>query len=288
MVKYFYILRPHHWVKNLLIFVPILASHNIDETSLIYSFLAFICFSLIASSGYIFNDIIDFNSDKYHPLKKKRLLAAGKISKAECYKIILLLTFVSIIISSQINVNFTYIILIYLISSFIYSKYLKKIIILDIFVLSIFYTLRVYAGSEATNIFISVWLFAFSTFFFLSLAAVKRQIELANSIKIKKTQIKGRGYTISDLPIVSTIAVCSGYISIVIFVLYINSPKIIKLYSNPEFLWGICFILLYWITRLIFLAGKGSVHYDPIVYATKDKSSYICLAIIGLFLIAGV
>ena len=128
----------------------------------------------------------------------------------------------------------------------------------------------------------------FSIFFFLSLAAVKRQIELVLTSNIKKKKIKGRGYTIFNLPVVTTIAICSGYISIIIFAFYINSPETKILYPNPSFLWGSCFVLLYWITRIVVLASKGLIDHDPVLYAAKDKMSYICLFITLLFITAGI
>lgn len=288
MIKYLYILRPHHWVKNLLIFIPVITSHEINELSIKYSFLAFIAFSLIASSGYVINDIIDLRSDRKHPYKKKRPIASGLIKKSESFIMIFILILTSIIISSQININFIYLILFYLIATVAYSLFLKKIIIIDIIALSIFYTIRIYAGSEATNILISIWLFTFSVFFFLSLASVKRQIELVNFTKIKYLKMKDKNYKFQDLPIITSIAICSGYISIVIFAFYLNSPETAQLYTNPEYLWGICFVLIYWITRTIFLASRGSIHYDPVIFATKDNSSYACLVLILSFLIAGI
>jgi 4-hydroxybenzoate polyprenyltransferase len=177
---------------------------------------------------------------------------------------------------------------IYFLLTVIYSISIKKKIIIDIIVLSIFYTIRIYAGSQATGIFISTWLLTFSIFFFFSLATVKRQTELIFLSKNRKTNIKGRGYKITDLPIINIMAVCSGYLSIVILAFYINSEEVIELYSNPDFLWGVCFVLLYWITRIIFVASRGLMHFDPIIYASKDKESYICLIMILFFITSSV
>tara|TARA_B100001057_G_C22861191_1_gene954562 strand:- start:2116 stop:2985 length:870 start_codon:yes stop_codon:yes gene_type:complete len=288
MLNYIHILRPHHWVKNILIFIPLLASHEINDLTLKNSIFAFIAFSLIASCGYIFNDMVDLKSDKINPYKKKRPLASGKVTKSQCKLIIIFLLFAVTLISVQINLKFLCTVIIYFLLTVIYSIILKKKIILDIIVLSIFYTIRIFAGSQATDILISTWLFTFSIFIFFSLAAVKRQIELVYLVKIKKTNVKGRGYKVTNLPIITMMAICSGYLSIVILAFYINSDEVIKLYSSPYFLWGVCFVLLYWITRIIFTASSGLMHLDPIIYASKDKISYICLIIILFFITASI
>ena len=284
MLNYLNFLRPYHWIKNTLVFIPMLASHQINDLSLKYSLLAFLSFSLIASCGYVFNDIIDLKSDKLHPYKKNRLLASGKVTKLESKFIIFFLLIFVILISSLINIKFSIIILIYFLLSLIYSFNLKKKIILDIIILSLFYVLRIFGGSQATDIYISPWLISFSIFFFFSLAAIKRQAELVQTIKYKKRQIKGRGYKIEDLNIITSIALCTGYLSIVILAFYINSEEVLKLYSNTFFLWGVCFVLFYWITKIIFAANHGFIYTDPVIYAITDKISYLCGFIILFFI----
>ena len=288
MLKLLNFLRPHHWIKNFLIFVPIIASHQLDIITVKNSFLAFISFSLIASCGYIFNDLLDVNTDKLNPYKKKRLFAIGGISVKQSLIVILILLSISILISFKINFQFFLILFFYFIFSILYSYLLKKIIVLDILVLSSFYNLRIFAGSLATEITISLWLFSFATFFFFSLAAVKRLTELTYIIKNKKNKIEGRGYKAIDLPIINLMSLCSGYISIVVLALYINSPEVMILYSNPLYLWGICCVLFYWITMIIMEANRGNMHHDPVIYASTNKVSYICLLTILLFLIAGI
>lgn len=288
MLEFINILRPHHWVKNILIFLPLLASHEINNLTIKYSILALISFSLIASCGYIFNDFIDLKSDKLHPYKKKRAIASGKVTKLQSKVIVIFLLLAAILISEQINLQFTLTILVYFFLTIVYSIIVKKKIILDIIFLSTFYTIRIYAGSQATDIFISTWLFTFSIFFFFSLASVKRQTELVFLSINKKTILKGRGYEIADLPIITMMTICSGYLSIFILAFYINSEDVIKLYSNPQYLWAVCFVLLYWITRIIFVSKRGLMHFDPIIYASTDKVSYVCLIIILFFITVSV
>lgn len=288
MLECINLLRPIHWVKNLLIFIPMLASHQLNEITIKYSLISFVAFSLIASCGYIINDIVDLDSDKLHPFKKFRPLASGKITKKKGLTIFFVLLILAIFISINININFLIIIISYLFFSTIYSYHFKKIIILDIIVLSSFYSIRIFAGSQATDIFVSAWLLSFSIFFFLSLASLKRQTELVHSIKNKKKKIKGRGYSALDLPLMSMMALCSGYISIVILAFYINSSEVKLLYTNTEYLWGINLVLFYWITKIVVKASRGLMHYDPVIYATKDKESYICMIIMLLFILKGI
>ena len=149
------------------------------------------------------------------------------------------------------------------------------------------YTIRIIAGGVVLDIYLSVWLLAFSIFFFFSLAAVKRQAELIDMKKRNQLNAKGRGYRVNDLAIVSMSASGAGYISVLILVLYVSSPEVMKLYSKPSALWGICFILLYWLTRFMLITRRGNMDDDPIVYASKDWTSYLCLFLILIFAVIG-
>ena len=285
MFLYLKFLRPYQWVKNFLIFIPILSSHQINEISLKNSILAFISFCFISSAGYIINDMFDYNSDKDHPHKKERPFASGKVKKYEAVILTILLFTLALFTSFlYLNVEFLFTILIYFLLTSIYTLYLKQINILDIITLSGFFTLRIYGGSQATDISISMWLLAFSVFFFFSLAAVKRQAEIVNSLKIKKINIIGRGYNVNDIKLITLVALISGYISIIVLAFYIKSNEVIKLYTNPNFLLGCCVVLIYWISRIVYVTNKGFMHYDPIIYAFTDKQSYVCLMLI-LFLV---
>ena len=288
MFKYIVFLRPHHWIKNFLLFIPIIASQQLTQTTLTKGVLGFVAFCLIASSGYIINDIFDVKNDQSNFYKKNRPFASGEIIKSKSiFLIFILITFAGLI-SIKLNIEFFYTILIYFVFTILYSLILKKIFILDLLILSSFFYLRIFAGSKATDIFISSWLLYFSIFFFFALSSVKRLAELSYLYKNNKTKIKGRAYDVSNIPLVKNISYISAYISIIILFLYVNSPEIIILYSSPTFLWGICLVLLYWITKIILFAKTGQMHQDPIVFAIKNKLSYICLILIIMLLIAGI
>ena len=149
------------------------------------------------------------------------------------------------------------------------------------------YTMRILAGGVATGIELSVWLFAFSIFFFFSLAAVKRQAELVDMAERGTLTAKGRGYHVEDMPIISMVGLAAGYISVLVMALYVNSPAVRELYALPDALWGICCVLLYWLTRMALLTHRGSMHDDPVVFAAKDRVSQLCFVVMLGFGVTG-
>jgi 4-hydroxybenzoate polyprenyltransferase/phosphoserine phosphatase len=280
-------LRPHQWLKNVLVFLPMLAAHQLDGATFMLSLLAFACFSLVASSVYVLNDLLDLAADRAHPRKKNRPFAAGTIPIARGTWMTGGLLVAGTALAVSISPAFLLTITAYYLLTMAYSLNLKRRIVIDICVLAGLYTTRIIAGGVATGIPLSVWLLAFSVFFFLSLAAVKRQAELIDTASRGKLNASGRGYHVDDLPIMSMIAIGAGYVAVLVMILYVNSPAVRELYVHPEALWGVCAVLLYWITRTVMVAHRGSMHDDPVVYAAKDRISQMCLLIIFCFAVAG-
>lgn len=263
-----------------------IASHQITIQNTYISFLAFFAFCLIASSGYIVNDLLDLKVDRSHPYNKFRPFASGALSTKSGLIIFLILTLLGFLLSFFISNLFLFLILFYWLLSLFYSFKLKKIIILDIFLLGILYTLRIIGGSFATDLKMSLWLLAFSIFFFVSLASVKRLSELVNLKNKNISKIEGRGYYLKDLLIVKLIAIIFGFFSLIIISFYINSQEIIDLYSKPLSLLGMFLTLSFWFIRIMFLSIKGKIDGDPIIFALKDITSIFCLtAILLLFMI---
>lgn len=278
-------LRPHQWLKNILVFVPLLAAHKFDLSSVLSSSLAFVVFSLIASSVYVVNDLLDLNSDRAHPRKRSRPFASGAIPIINGNQIAILCLLIGFAIAAFFGSIFVFVIGSYYVTTLAYSLVLKRKVIIDICVLAGLYTMRIFAGGAALGIDVSIWLLVFSVFFFLSLATVKRQAELVDLVNRKETKISGRGYETNDLPIIAMISVASGYISVLVMMLYINSPNVTVLYQSPELLWSVCCILIYWLTRVILLTHRGRMHDDPIIFAATDRTSQICfLVILGLMI----
>ncbi len=287
---YVKLLRPHQWTKNFLILIPLFLAHKISDVDKVISCVkAFVVFSLAASSLYIVNDFFDLESDRKHPKKRFRPLAAGDISLIGGVVLSDLAFIVSIAMGLfTMRIEFLYITLLYAIASLIYSLFLKSRIVIDVLGLSALYSLRIFAGGVAAEVPVSPWLLAFSTFFFLSLALLKRFIDLEHYSHTDKSKLDGRGYTVSDMPLVQICGIASGFISVLVFFLYItNSNEAVALYSQPMYLWAIGPFLIYWLTRIWFLANREMVDSDPVLFAVKDVTSWAVGGIITLLVVLG-
>ena len=281
-------IRPHQWLKNLLIFLPALAAHSTSVDVWIAAAFAFIAFTLVASSVYVLNDLLDLAADRAHPRKRNRPFASGAIPLAHGSLMIPGILFSSLLIALAMNrIEFVGVLLAYFALTCAYSLNLKRRLIIDICTLAGLYTMRVIAGGVATGLMLSPWLLAFSVFIFLSLAAVKRQAELVDSLASGREQASGRAYLVEDLPVITMMGIASGYVSVLVMSLYIYSPAVSEFYSSPYLLWGICPILLYWISRIVMIAHRGHMHDDPIVFAIKDRISQFCGLLIAAILLAG-
>lgn len=280
-------LRPHQWLKNVLVFLPMLTAQQLDATTLLQSCVAFVAFSLVASSVYILNDLLDLAADRAHPRKRLRPFASGRVPIGDGKWMALGSLVLGMTISLLLGWQFALVMLGYFALTTAYSIYLKRVVVIDICVLAGLYTARIIAGGLATEIQLSMWLLGFSTFFFFSLAAVKRQAELVDSIERGKLNPAGRGYQVADVPIVSMIALGSGYVSVLVLALYVNSPSVRELYLQPRALAGICGVLLYWVTYMVMVTHRGAMHDDPLVFAAKDRNSQICFLFVLAFGAAG-
>lgn len=275
-------MRPHQWIKNTLIFVPMIMAHQITYLDLILnSIIGFFSFSMFASTVYLINDILDVNSDRMHPSKKNRPFAKGEITPIQ----IILTTFILVFLGTSLSIflpkNFLLAISIYLSLNLAYSLYIKKKVILDVIALSTMYSIRIFAGGFATVTIVSNWLLIFTQFTFFSLALLKRYIE------VKKTNfntLNSRDYGQIDLPILFNFGTASFMISIAIIMFYLNSPEISKLYTHSEYFWCIASILLYWHARIWILANRSEVDDDPVKFAITDKISWLSAALVVLII----
>lgn len=273
-------IRVHQWLKNLLVFLPMFAAHQLDAVTFMQSLLAFAAFSIVASSIYVLNDLLDLRADRAHPTKCRRPFAAGRIPISQASYLIAGLMAAGLVLSLFLGLSFALIMLSYVVLTTAYSMWLKRKAIVDIGTLAGLYTLRIVAGAAATGIPLSMWLLAFSVFFFLALAIVKRQAELTEAAARGQLKAAGRGYVVDDLPVLVMMAVAAGYVSVLVMALYIQSPAVADLYATPEVLGAICGVLLYWISRVILMAHRGHMHEDPVVFAARDRISQICALVI--------
>lgn len=277
-------MRPHQWLKNLLVFVPALAAH--DPAALLPSFFAFCAFCLAASSIYLINDMLDLHVDRQHPRKRNRPFAAGTIPVSHGVVHSILLFSVALIIASFLSSSFAVVLLGYVGLTFAYSLILKRKLMIDIWTLGALYTIRIVAGGAASGIPLSEWLLAFSMFLFLSLAAIKRISELTDLKARDLTSTDGRGYRVADLPVVLGAMLASGYCSVVILALYVSNASVASLYSAPKLLWLVCMMLLYWINRVAIISYRGEMHDDPIVFALRDRISLLVFLCCGAIFVA--
>jgi 4-hydroxybenzoate polyprenyltransferase/phosphoglycolate phosphatase-like HAD superfamily hydrolase len=269
-------LRPHQWSKNLLIFLPTFLAHDLSPVRLCHALMGFLSFSACASAVYLTNDLLDLETDRRHPTKRARPIPAGKLRLSTVALTVPILTALAFVLAmGTARWRFCAILLMYLGASGLYSFWLKRKAVIDVFLLSGLYILRVQAGGDAAGVPVSEWMLEFSLFFFLSLAFAKRFIELDRLELAADTHHTGRGYQSVDVPTIFTLGPASGYIATLVFALYLNSPQVALLYTRPKILWLLCPILLFWITRLWLLARRKELHDDPVVFALKDRMSLL-------------
>ena len=281
-------MRIYQWVKNCLIFVPLLAAHQL--TNLLgwaQALIAFLAFCFCASAVYLLNDLVDISNDRLHPRKRFRPFAAGHLSLLTGWMLwpgLLLLSFILAI--SFLPSAFTYVLSAYFLITLAYSFVLKRYAILDVLLLAGLYTIRILAGAVAVSVPVSFWLLTFSMFLFLSLAFVKRFSELKTAQEQGYAgKLAGRGYAPDDLEVVSMMGVAAGYLSILVLAFYIQDSYTAVLYRTPQIIWLACPLLLYWISRTWVITHRGNMTDDPIIFAIKDRTSWIVAACFALIFI---
>lgn len=278
-------LRLHQWVKNVLIFIPLLMAHKLFEPALIGdAFLAFVSFGLCASAGYIINDMLDVESDRKHKTKCNRPLASGALGIKPAALMIILLAASSFAIASWLPSGFALIVFSYFVITCTYSLWMKNSAFIDVLILAGLYSLRLIAGATAVSVDLSLWLLSFSMFLFFSLALVKRFSELMTHKLARRRNVSCRGYRAQDTFMLAQIGVASGLLAVLVLALYIDSEAVKILYSYPELIWLICPLLLYWVCRVWLIANRGGMNDDPVLFAIKDVHS-IAIALVMMAII---
>jgi 4-hydroxybenzoate polyprenyltransferase len=269
-------LRVHQWLKNLLLFLPLLGAHQIFNIALLPALLvAFLAFGLCASSVYLLNDLIDLDSDRRHPRKRKRPFAAGELSALAGAVASGVLAVLAFGLAAWVGWPFVGWLAVYFALTLAYTFWLKRKVLVDALSLAGLYTLRIVAGGAAVGIAASFWLLAFSLFLFLSLAFVKRYSELRVVLEQGRDQAHGRGYWTDDLPLVQSLGIASAFSAVLVMALYINGESVQRLYRHPELMWLAVPILLYWISRIWVKTHRGLMHDDPVLFAVRDPVSLV-------------
>jgi 4-hydroxybenzoate polyprenyltransferase len=273
--------RAYQWLKNSLIFVPLLVTGSFAESNLLISSLVgFISFCLLASATYIFNDLLDLTADRHHPRKKFRPLAHGDISLTAATSVAIGLAVTAFLLAFTTNDLFVYILLTYLSTTLLYSLVLKSHAAIDIIVLASLYTLRIFAGAAILNVTMSFWLLSFSMFIFFSLALIKRCSELRTLDPETNNKAKGRDYYAEDYTLLMSFGTTSAMLAVLMFCFYMNSDVLKNQYQEPNLLWLITPALCYWLTRMWIVAHRGQMHDDPLIYSLKDKTSILTIGFI--------
>jgi 4-hydroxybenzoate polyprenyltransferase/phosphoserine phosphatase len=277
----------HQWLKNGLVALPAIAAHDFRVNSLIMVVAAMISFSLGASSIYLINDMLDLPHDRAHPHKRFRSLAAGTVPLSHAAALFGIAAGLSVALALMLPWAFMGVLVAYFSLSMSYSVYLKRKLMIDVVALAALYGIRVLAGGAASGVPLSHWLVGFCFFIFLSLALVKRTSEMMTLPEDSVDKIKGRGYRRMDLQTITALTAASGFVAVLVLALYINSPEVITLYRHAELLWGICVILVYWLGRVYFLAGRGEMNQDPIIFAATDRISLLAgVLVVANFFVA--
>jgi 4-hydroxybenzoate polyprenyltransferase len=282
-------LRPHQWLKNLLILVPALAAHRFDPQTLVALGLAFVSFSLCASGGYVFNDLLDVSADRQHATKRRRPFASGDLSPSAGILLVLATWLAGFGLAwLLLPAPYGLTVALYLASTTAYSVRLKREAVLDVMVLAGLYAIRVIAGGVATGIPVSTWLLAFTVFISLSLAFLKRFIELRSHPGALLAAPPGRGYLADDAIWLHAIGLSSAYLAAVVLAIYANSADVVRLYGHPERLLLICPVLMYGATRLWLKAHRGLMHDDPVVAVASDRATYVMVGVGAAVLLSAI
>jgi len=276
--------RPHQWAKNLLVLVPLVLAHTLKLHAIAQVLLAFVCLSLCASASYLINDLLDIEADRRHPRKRFRPFAAGDLAASTglwLARIFLAAAFVGAYFLPR---AFTGWLLLYTAATLAYSLFLKRVVLVDVIILSGLYTLRLLAGGAAAQVKISPWLAGFAVFLFLSLAMVKRFSELQNNRAQGQVPSIGRGYMLADIEQLRSFGTASAYAGMVVFAMYISGHEVITLYSHAARMWLIVPLMILWISRVWLLAGRGLLDEDPVIFAVTDRMSLLigaCVAVVA-------
>jgi 4-hydroxybenzoate polyprenyltransferase len=273
------LIRVHQYAKNALVFLPLVAAHLFQWDAFAQAALAAVAFCLCASSVYVLNDLVDLQEDRKHRSKRHRPLASGAVPLLHGLLAVPVLFVAAVLVGATVSLPFLGVLLGYFAITTAYSFVLKRKMLIDVLTLATLYSVRVFGGAVATDVLVSKWLLAFCMSLFVSLALMKRFVELAARFDAKMPDPANRDYRTGDLEVVSALAAAAGFNAVTVFALYISSDTVHRLYSRPEVLWLVCPVLIYWIGRALMLAHRRLMDDDPVIFALKDRASLITMVV---------
>ncbi|WP_457582985.1 UbiA family prenyltransferase [Ensifer canadensis] len=281
-------IRVHQWAKNVLIGVPMILNHEVLHLdALVNVIVAFFAFSFLASAVYVINDLSDLANDRRHAKKRNRPLASGQMSVPTALVMVVCLVLASVSLASILPWNFAVVLAFYACATTAYTFVLKRKLLVDVFTLAGLYTTRIVAGAAATGTELSFWLVSFAIFFFLSLALVKRYVELHEFDDKDGGAVPGRGYLAVDFEMVGQAGVASAFTSALVLALYVHSKELQEMYTTPWALWPLCPLVLYMLLRIWMLARRGMLHEDPVVFIMRDWRSQLTMLVGALLIFFG-
>jgi 4-hydroxybenzoate polyprenyltransferase/phosphoserine phosphatase len=277
-------LRVAHWTKNALVFLPLIAAHRLyDAVALGQAFIAFLSFSLCASSIYLLNDLVDLSEDRGHPIKRQRMLASGRLSVRQAIGLMLCLLFGAFALSFTLPADFRTILGAYYLLMVAYCLRLRDLAILDIATLALGYTLRMLAGATATGLAASAWLLIFCILFFAGLALLKRYAELVAVQRIKGPEARVHAYLVRDSGRLVYFGFSSSCLAVAALAFHFGLND--RLHGRRDALWVVFVLLLYWVTHMWGMARRGQISGDPVAFALTDCTSRIVGILIAIALL---
>lgn len=281
-------LRPHQWLKNALVFLPLVTAFAFDEAGMwLHTLEAALAMCLAASAGYLVNDLLDMQSDRHHPRKRERPFAAGVLAPSHGFAAAAMAMLVAGLLAVSVNPGVLFWLFLYVVSTLAYSLWLKRRPMFDVVTLAGLYVLRIEIGAAAAGISVSFWLRAFTIFLFLSLALVKRCGELVSERERGEQTGSGRGYRIGDISVLQPMGVAAAVAAVLVFALYVSAPEIQLRYETPKLLWLAMVALLVWLGRLWIDTARGEMHDDPLVHALTDVTGrWLLIFIAAVFVLA--
>ncbi len=280
--------RIHQSLKNLLLFLPLLAAHAFGDLNLVLLLVAgCIAFTFMASSVYLLNDLLDLRSDRLHPGKSSRPLAAGRIPAIQALLVSIVLAVVALVAAFVIDFRFALVLTLYAVLTCLYSFWLKRVTLVDVVVLAMLYMIRILAGAVLAHVALSFWFTSVALFLFISLALVKRYTELSRQVPADvNDRLPGRGYSNADRVVVLPLGIGAGMAVLLLLAIYLQTDAVAVLYPSAAILWLVIPATFYWIANIWLQAGRGAIHDDPIVFALKNPASLVSAGMIALLFIA--
>lgn len=276
-------MRVHQWLKNLLVFVPLLTAFGLDSPAMIgHAIVGFVAFCLVASGGYFVNDLLDLPADRMHPTKRHRPLASGRLSVPAGVAAGGASLLLGLLLGAATSAAFAGWLVGYAVLTLAYSTTIKRYAIFDLLALAALYTVRILAGGAAIGVEVSFWLLAFSVFLFFSLATIKRCGELRLVRSRSETAARGRGYVAGDLEVLKSLGTATSVAAVLVLALYVQSPEVAQRYGAPRALWLMLAGLLTWLSHLWLVTWRGRMHDDPLVFALRDATSRWLILAMGL------